>query len=521
ESPLKRHSSASFKAVITPESLVQAFLEQASGMRLEFLTDSQIHKKDAELCLFKGDSKIAQVTFDYGVRAFEEHLLKEEGKTVYDIEKWQEEEYFNLNDLAGFLLGIYDKIGEDTLKDVINDYLHEFFGDGVDLDIIRNWYDNGIFGWFSSADELKQALSDDPLVLNEYGYPTGIREYTYEYPDVGKDYYYSYAELADYCTLAAYRGREFVWPEPVEATPEQLAAAKEDFLKLYRNKYKVDQHEAEVEWGDEVYIDILPYLYGFPVKAYFFENSYAKIGDEMYGPGLDEKLLGMKVGEVRDVTATLTGEQYGDFEGMEVDFEITLITIDRNVEPSWTEEFVCGRLGYESLAACEDMLKKELTVEAEVTDEEILEKISREAKAMTEYDELPRLMQLKLWNRRYNIAYRDTMNFFGMTPEAQYVATFNDLKTTSDPTVRGYYKMMDQGLERSIQEHSFYAAVAAKEELKLTGSELLDAVDAKMTEYHCSSFEELMKKISLEEITDSAIERKADAIMLETAVIKR
>jgi len=140
-----------------------------------------------------------------------------------------------------------------------------------------------------------------------------------------------------------------------EITPEELEKKKEEFLRQYKYSFPIESDDPVADWGDEVVMDIVPLIAGVPYKDASYNDSYAYLGEDWYGEGLDEKIVGAKIGDVIDVEATL-GDSFGLFSGYHGKFRVTITDIHKYVRPEWTEAFIVDRLGYKSLEACEKKL---------------------------------------------------------------------------------------------------------------------------------------------------------------------
>ena len=345
---------------------------------------------------------------------------------------------------------------------------------------------------------------------NTADYPTQRVKASTDFPKESEVFYYSYLELAGHTTPGRYKGRIFKMPEPKEVNADALEKEKQEYLKSLENVVLADQSAISVEMGDEVYLDIMPYLYGVAIEAYHFTDSYAKIGDNMYGEGLDEKIVGMKVGESKDITTKL-GSQFGDFSGIEATFRVTVTEIERYLKPEWTEEFICGGMGFDSLDACTEMLMENLVEEADVSDDEILDAVKEEAISETTHREIPKELYDKLRNRYYNEVY-DITEGFGLTPEQYYGG--KGIETAE------LYRLMDEDIEYSLNDHCFYAAVAKAENITVTGKELADIINDYMEYYGYGTYEELVKNIRPEQIVDYEIETRIGRLILDNTVIE-
>ena len=82
------------------------------------------------------------------------------------------------------------------------------------------------------------------------------------------------------------------------------------------------------------------------------------------------------------------------------------------------------------------------------------------------------------------------------------------------------YELMDSDLKTNLPDYCFYAAVADKEGLYLTGAQVMEAVNYYMDLTESSTYEEMTDIISLDRIVDYEIESRIADIILSTAVIK-
>ncbi|MCR5829107.1 MAG: hypothetical protein K6F93_02005 [Lachnospiraceae bacterium] len=142
-------------------------------------------------------------------------------------------------------------------------------------------------------------------------------------------------------------------------TPEEIEKLKADFLRQYKYSYPIETDDPKADWGDEIVMDIVPILLGRPYTEAEYKGAYAYLGEQWYGEGLDEKVIGAAVGDEIEVEATL-GEEFGAFSGFSGKFKVTITEIHKYVRPEWNESFIVDRLGFESLEACEKKLLGEL-----------------------------------------------------------------------------------------------------------------------------------------------------------------
>ena len=81
-----------------------------------------------------------------------------------------------------------------------------------------------------------------------------------------------------------------------------------------------------IEKGDKITFDAALVVFGKAVDSYSYSDNTAVIGRYEYGAGIDDKLLGMKAGDSKDIELTLD-ERYGSFAGFTGTFRITVTKI--------------------------------------------------------------------------------------------------------------------------------------------------------------------------------------------------
>lgn len=484
---------------------------------------------------------------------FEAPAFTIEGRHIYEGDSLTSSEYIKLTKLVTFALDLIDKIDEEYINDYINSLLMQYFGEDMTIDTLREYCDMGLFDMFggalgnSSADE-KQSIasadvsksedtngtdseesqvSEDDVTDTENPeesaetaqyFPEGLivvepedfKAPSYEMPVKDKTYYYSHSQLADYCIPADYTGLVYTVPEVVEVTPEMFESAKEDFLNSYAGTVRDESSDLTVDWGDEIYFDLVPVMRGMTLDSYKYTNQYAMIGDYDYGEGIDDLIIGMKVGDTKDVDAVLP-EDFGDFSGYEVTIRVTIKEIVRYVEPSWTEDFICDKLGYSSIDACSDFIMYDLSGKDDAAPENIAYELIGRVKAESKYIPVPDDLYLAMYQEYYDGFYSITAEY-GMRPEEYFISI--------GYTMEEFAEMAKEDVDSNINYDAFFAAVAKKENIALSGADLLDIIDDYLEYYEADSFEELMTYISLDSIIDYEIEDMIAKLIYSNAVIK-
>ena len=521
------------------------------GDKLKPSFEFSVSMKDKESVIvytLKDDDKEAitvemnTVSADYEAPAF-----SVDGKKLYEGKDVLSSDYVSLSGLAKFALGIIDAIDEDYVDNAVNELLESLLGEGFTMDTIRQYIDMGLLDMFGNP-FASESSSDSSLGAADYSQggtkntededvsdetqSTEAAEGSYKsaslpeglvsvdpkdfvpsktaYPQANGKYYYSHSELAGYCSLANYTGLTYTAPKQNEITPAMFEEAKEGFLRSFENLVSDDSPNKTVDWGDEIYADIVLVNNGVTVDMFSFPNSYAAIGEYMYGDGLDDKLIGMKIGESRDVEATL-GADYGAFAGQTGTFRVTIKEIDRYLKPEWTESFICDGLGYDSLDACSDEIMSRLQEDDASSPSNIAYTLTCDVKAASKIAAIPDDVYMSIYQEYYNNIYNITCGY-GMRPEEYF--------TSIGYTDQEFADMLDEDVDDLIANDAFYSAIATKEGIYLTGTELISIINDYLEYYEADSFEDLMEYTSLESIINYEIENRIEALIYSKAIIK-
>lgn len=498
---------------------LETFVKTLLGIRgnLKLAINTSVTRNDTSLTVEALKDGVSKGMFGVtcNIAPYREDVLNTEGLKIYDFDTILGSKYFDAPALATFALGILDRVNEDFVNDYIDSLLDGFLGSEVSIDSLRNMLDTGMLDMFSGTgpaigEEPEPEPEPEPTIPGiECVAPEEFVTRTWKYPANDDSFSYSHEYLAGYADISRYRGIEYAVPVSEGITDTQLEERKQKYLAKYEGMFFEDEKTIEVQNGDEVYFDIVPILGGYPMTMYAYDDCYELMGTEQYGEGLDEKILGMHVGEIRDVEATL-GDQFGDFAGYTGIFRVTLTSIVRETKPSWTKEFVCGRLKYDSLEACEQYLMDQLISEADVSEDAVRSVLVNIVWDNTTMKSLSEELTNRLRQERYDALYEQTVSS-GLSPIQTYLA--------EDRTLDQLVKDLDDSIALDLPEYCFYGTLAKAENITLTGQEVGELVREYLKAYELDSFDNLMEKITLDEIVDEEIKKRIDQLIYDTAVV--
>jgi trigger factor len=184
-----------------------------------------------------------------------------------------------------------------------------------------------------------------------------------------------------------------------------------------------------LETGDTAIFDFTGFLQGEEFDGGKAENYQLKIGSGQFIPGFEEGMLGMKLGESKDIPVTFPENyQAENLAGQPVVFKVVLHEIKTQKSPELTKELI-KELGKE--ATTKDELLKEIRTEMEARNAEqaknqLIDTVVRKAATTAVVDiphdmihaEMDRMMEdLERQAKQYNIEVEMFLQFQGTTLE--------------------------------------------------------------------------------------------------------
>lgn len=140
-------------------------------------------------------------------------------------------------------------------------------------------------------------------------------------------------KLGQYKDIEVNVKKDLATDEEVKAQIDALVAQNPLFI----------EKDGEVENGDVTTIDFEGFKDGVPFDGGKADGHKLEIGSGQFIPGFEDKMIGMKKGETRDLDLTFP-ENYGmkDLAGKDVVFKVTLHKIEMKKDAELNDEFVAS-----------------------------------------------------------------------------------------------------------------------------------------------------------------------------------
>lgn len=221
--------------------------------------------------------------------------------------------------------------------------------------------------------------------------------------------------------IKKYKGLN-VKPEKVEVTEEEINHELGHLLEKYTELVTKD---GKVENGDVAIIDFEGFKDGVAFDGGKGENYSLEIGSNTFIPGFEDQVIGMKIGEEKNLNVTFP-EEYGvkELAGAPVVFKVKVNEIKTKEQRELDEDFFedLGMEGVNSEDTLKEEIKKSISAQKEMDAENkyvdtLLEEVSKNVEVdipeeMVE-DEVERLMkrfeeQMKMQGISLDLYYQFT-----------------------------------------------------------------------------------------------------------------
>ena len=289
-----------------------------------------------------------------------------------------------------------------------------------------------------------------------------------------------------------------VKPGKVEVTDEEVNHELGHLLERYT---ELVTKEGKVENGDVAIIDFEGFKDGVAFAGGKGENYNLEIGSNTFIPGFEEQIIGMEVGEERDLDLTFP-EEYGapDLAGAKVVFKVKVNEIKEKYTRELDEEFF-EDLGMEGIDT-EDKLKaeikesikaqKEMDVENKYVDD-LFEAVAKN----TEVDIPEEMVEEEV--TRLMGRFEEQMKMQGISLELYYQFTGSDEATLKSQMEKEAYKNV---LYRLMLEE-----VMTQEKIEITSEEVEKEVEELATKYQMDK-EDFLKEFGGKEMIQYDLEMR-------------
>ena len=308
-------------------------------------------------------------------------------------------------------------------------------------------------------------------------------------------------------TLGQYKGIEAT-REPVSVSDEDVNAEVESARK--RNARKVSV-EREAQLGDNANIDFDGYLNGERFDGGKAEGYDLELGSNSFVPGFEEQIVGMQIGEEKDLDIAFPEEYVEELAGKAVVFKVKLNSLTVSELPELDDEFAKDVSEFDTLdeykADIRANLEKRRQDEAE---EKVRSEIMHKA-AENMTVEIPEVMvQEKVEEILRNYAAN-----FGLNSRDMEYAQLLQMMGLDENTVNVSIR---PGAQVQVKNDLLIEAVIKAENIEATDEEVEEYLN-KVAESIQAQPEEVKNYFGLEFLAGERKKEKATNLIIDSAVI--
>ena len=305
--------------------------------------------------------------------------------------------------------------------------------------------------------------------------------------------------------LSQYKGLTAPKAEPT-VTEEDIENELKPFITRATRLVSV---ERAVQNGDTAVIDFEGFDNGTAFEGGKGENYELEIGSGSFVPGFEEQIVGMAIGEEKEINITFPENYHADLAGKPVVFKVKVNEVKEHQVPALDAEFAKDVSEFETLAE----LKKDLG-------DKLLERRQEDAQNNFENAIMAQLidnMEVEIPEVMIEAQLNRVMDDFAMRLQS------NGL------TMENYAAMMGGNIEtvrasarpaakRQVEMELAMTAIAKAENFQITDEEI-EAELQKMSEEYKLEVEKLKAYITIEDLKKDMCLRKASDLVLAEAKV--
>ena len=308
-------------------------------------------------------------------------------------------------------------------------------------------------------------------------------------------------------TLGQYKGIEAT-REPVSVSDEDVNAEVESARK--RNARKVSV-EREAQMGDTANIDFDGFLNGERFDGGKAEGYDLELGSNSFVPGFEEQIVGMQIGEEKDLDITFPEEYVEDLAGKAVVFKVKLNSLTVSELPELDDEFAKDVSEFDTL----DEYKADIRANLEKRrQDEAEEKVRSEIMHKTAENMTVEIPEVMVQEKVEEILRNYAANF-GLNSRDMEYAQLLQMMGLDENTVNVSIR---PGAQVQVKNDLLIEAVIKAENIEATDEEVEEYLN-KVAESIQAQPEEVKNYFGLEFLAGERKKEKATNLIIDSAVI--
>ena len=305
-------------------------------------------------------------------------------------------------------------------------------------------------------------------------------------------------------TLGQYKGVEVEKGEAT-VTDAQIQAELDNMAQNVASTENVDR---AAEMGDTANIDFEGFDNGVPFEGGKGENFDLKLGSGSFVPGFEEQIVGMNVGEEKDIDITFPEDYHKELAGKAVVFHVKLNKLTVTIVPQQDDEFAKDVSEFDTLDALKADIQAKALEKAQKQIDSAFENAAVEKAAENTTVDMPNaLIEKELDVQMERFGYQLQMSGYSMEQYAKMMG--GDLKTMREA--------FRPAAEKQAKISVTLEKIAEVENLTVSDEEIEEEFQSMAKQYEMEAAK-IKEMVPVEELTESLKTRKAVKIIVDNAV---
>ena len=405
-----------------------------------------------------------------------------------------------------------DAVTKTYLKEKKDIVIRGFRKGKVPLAIIESMYGPDVF-YQGALDELVQDAFDAGIEqgqINMIGVPALVNA------DVTPERCASYTfsvELYPEVKLGQYKEIEVTDPG-FKVTADDVNTEIEAVRKQNARLISVDDRPAQM--GDTCNIDFEGFLDKEKTDAFDGgkgENYDLELGSNSFVPGFEEQLVGMSVGEEKDIDIKFPDEYVDELAGKDVVFHVTVNEIKFSELPELDDEFAKDVSEFDTLKEYKDSVKKNISERKEQQNKATL----RNEAIMKAIDNMEVEVPETMIRAHIDAIIRNFASNYGISDPQISTETLASMLGIDEQTMNNAIR---PSAETEAKTEILVGAVIKAENIEGTEEELNEYM-TRMSEAVGATVDELKNYFGMDYITDEFKKEKALNLIADSAIVKK
>ena len=305
-------------------------------------------------------------------------------------------------------------------------------------------------------------------------------------------------------TLGQYKGLEVEKAEPV-VTDAQVQAELDN---MAQNVASTENVERAAEMGDTANIDFEGFDNGVPFEGGKGEGFDLKLGSHSFVPGFEEQIVGMNVGEEKDIDITFPEDYHKELAGKAVVFHVKLNKLTVTIVPQQDDEFAKDVSEFDTLEELKADIKAKALEKATKQLESTFENAAIEKAAENTTVDMPNaLVEKELDIQMERFGYQLQMSGYSMEQYAKMMGgDVSTMRNAFRPAAEKQAKI-SVTLEKIAEVEGITAS-----------DEDIEAEFKSLAEQYELEVDKVKEMVPMDELTGSIKTRKAIKVIVDSAI---